>query len=289
SGGITFGTPPLARDEPPAASDTEFTLYPDPEAAASATSKQRVKILVYFEGSVRGLHAGSPVELDGIRVGSVTDVRLEYVPGTETYRVPVHLEVEPERVLHAGGHSRQQVLQLAHDLAARGMRAQLQSSSLLTGQLVVAFEVFPNAEPADIRTEGDEIVFPVQPGGPGTLTRTLDEVAVKLNRLPVDQITQTLDQTLGSVHGLVDSPDLKKTVQHLPQLSDELDQTIGRLNRVLVSLDSSYGQDSSIRRDLDRLMTQTNETARSVRELSDFLDRHPEALLRGRSGGSTAR
>jgi paraquat-inducible protein B len=284
SGGVTFDTPPFARAEPPAASETEFALYPDSEAAASATSKQRINILVYFEGSVRGLRVGSPVELDGIRIGSVTDVRLEYEPDTESYRVPVHLEVEPERVIHGGGRSPQQVLELAHDLAARGMRAQLQLSSLLTGQLVVAFEVFPNAVPADIRVEGGEIVFPAQPGGPDSLTKSLDEIAAKLNRLPLDQIGQTLDQTLASVHGIVSSPDLKETVQRFPQLSAELAQTIRRLNRMLVSVDSGYGQDSNIRRDLERLVSQANETARSVRELSDFLDRHPEALLRGRSG-----
>jgi paraquat-inducible protein B len=86
------------------------------------------------------------------------------------------------------------------------------------------------------------------------------------------------------VHGIVSSPDLKETVQRFPQLSAELDQTIRRVNRMLVSVDSGYGQDSNIRRDLERLVAQANETARSVRELSDFLDRHPEALLRGRSG-----
>jgi paraquat-inducible protein B len=66
-------------------------------------------------------------------------------------------------------------------------------------------------------------------------------------------------------------------------MSADLQQTLARSNRLVGSVDSSYGSNSQFQRDLERLMSQLNDTARSIRLLADFLDRHPESLIRGRT------
>ena len=142
-GGIAFDTRPEGVNEPPSPKDSEFELYSDKDSAQNTPYGPQVSYLVHFTGSVRGIDVGTPVELLGIRVGRVIDVRLEGDAGR--LRVPVTVMLDPERVLLHQGElpTEGQKLQQSTDaqmeiLVARGLRAELQSGSLLTGSKVVA-------------------------------------------------------------------------------------------------------------------------------------------------------
>ena len=315
AGGVAFDTPPALRDQPPAADGAVFPLYESRDAADAATSPDRLEFLVYFDGSVRGLGAGSPVELRGVRIGSVTGVRLEYDAPSETFRVPVRIAIEPSFISFPAGRPQGEVRAQAERMAERGMRAQLRSGNLLTGQMAVALDAVPDAPPAAVRVEGDEIVLPSFGGGAGgDVMAAVGAVAGQLERFPLEEIGRNLNGALAAVQGLAGGPELRGAVGalsstlgqaqdlvrkadgglspllgQLPAIAGNLDRAVGRANAALASIERGYGKESDINRQLERLLGQASDMARSVRLLADFLGRHPEALVRGRPGGALGR
>lgn len=316
AGGIAFDTPPPAQDKPPAPANAEFPLYASEDAATSATSRDRLDFVLYFRDPVRGLASGSAVEFYGQRVGNVTDVALQFDPAARVFQVRVRLAVEPDPLARAVGGAARGKEEVARDLIARGLRAQLQTANMLTGQSVVALDFAPNARKPDIRTDGEAFILPSEPGGGGLdgIVQSAGAFVAKLNRMPIDEIGANLNKTLASANAMVASPDLKQSMrslsaalasfqdlarkadrdltpalQRLPQIAENLDKAVARANAAVGSIESGYGRDSEFRRGLDRLMDQVNDAARSIRLLADFLDRHPEALVRGRTGKATER
>ncbi|MFC0407836.1 PqiB family protein [Roseomonas elaeocarpi] len=314
SGGIAFDTPPSMRDQPRAPDSAEYTLYDDLNDAISATSPERLTFLVYFEGSVRGLAPGAPVTMRGIRIGSVQDVHLEFDKNSAKFRVPVHIAIEPDRISFPAGRPATEVRAFVDEAVRQGLRAQLSSASLLTGQMLVALDFLPDAEPAQVRMEGDEIVLPSVGGGTDNIMAAASEVAGKLQRFPIEEIGRNLNNALASVNGLVGGPDVRNAVRalssalasvqeltrnanaglgplmrRLPGIADNLDQAVKRANAAVGSIEQGYGKDSEVNREMSRLLDQATDTARSVRLLSDYLSRHPEALVRGRVNGGSER
>jgi paraquat-inducible protein B len=307
-GGIAFETPTVARSSAVSAEKRIFTLYADQDAAHLAGFRRRVPALGYFQGSVSGLGPGSPVTFQGLRIGQVTEVNLEYDPKTDSIRAPVRFEVEPERIV--GMHLAEARGPVANTriLVQRGLRAQLQSSNLLTGQQQVALTMVPDAKPAELELEGDVIVLPTVPGQFAGITDSVNELLTKVNQMPFEQLGVNLNDTLHGFNDLANSPALKEALEslqgtlanaqdllkrldagvapalkQLPALAASLQGTLTQANKLLVSTDTGYGNNSKFSRDLARLMLQLNDMARSFRALSDLLSRHPEALIRGRT------
>jgi paraquat-inducible protein B len=248
--------------------------------------------------SVRGLDRGSPVEMYGIRIGTVTEVKLEFDRATNGLRLPVHFELEPERLglLEETAKSPEGLQAAAVEMVGRGLRSQVRGANLLTGQLVLALDYFPDAPKAEIARDGQSIVFPSMPPQMEGLTRSASEIMDKLARLPLDQIAQNLNGALHGANELANAPELMQTIQSLAvtmaslqDVTAGLQTAVTRANKLAGSVDTGYGDGSKFRRDLDRLMTQVNDMARSVRVLTDLLSQNPEALVRGWSGQEAER
>jgi len=296
SGGVAFDSPVSKAAAPPAAPGTEFPLYNNYAEAQASGYSEKQAFVTYFESSVRGLGRGASVEFFGIQVGTVTEVALELDPATGNARVRVRLEVQPERILSEDAIKTDDTMSTTRRLVQRGMRAQLQTASYLTGQRVVALDFVPNAQPAEVVMNGNEIVLPSQSGGLDNILVALGDIAGKLDRLPLDQIGQNLNGALRSASGAMASvQDLVKkadaglapTLRRLPEITASLQDAVAKAGRTFGSIDASYGNNSQFQRELERAMTQVGDTARSIRLLADFLDRHPEALVRGRAGLAT--
>ena len=299
SGGVAFDSPSRSKaDAAEADPGAEFPLFNNYAEAQASGYSTKLSFVTYFESSVRGLSRGAPVEFFGIQIGTVTNVALELNPASGEARVRVRLEVQPERIMSEDAIKTEDTLDGTRRLVQRGMRAQLQTASYLTGQRVVALDFVSNPRPADVVMDGGDIVLPSAGGGLDNILVAASDIAGKLDRLPLDQIGQNLSGVLSSTTGAMNSvQDLVKkadagltpTLKRLPEITAGLQDAVAKAGRTAGSIEASYGNNSQFQRELERAMTQVGDTARSIRLLADFLDRHPEALVRGRAGAAPER
>ncbi len=289
-GGVAFETPSDALKTAVSADGQGFTLYADKDAARKAGFQLRIPFLAYFDGAVSGLAAGSPVNLHGIRVGEVTSVDLHFDPKTQRILVPVHFEVEPERMVGGNSAAFRDLALVAKLMSERHTRAQLATVNLLTGAMAVALDNYPDAPPAEVRIEDGVVLLPTTPGEFEDLSKSVSGIMRKLDQMPFTQIGQNLDDTLHGLNELANGPELRQPLaalgpaaKKLPEIAAGLQETLTHANRLLGSAESGYGDNSKFLRDTDRAMLQLNDAAQSIRMLADILARHPEALVRGRA------
>jgi paraquat-inducible protein B len=308
-GGIAFETPDEARSSKPSADRHQFPLYANQDAAESAAYSKRIPFVSYFDESVSGLARNSSVTVRGIKVGQVTDIQLQHDPSTDHVQAAVRFEVEPQRITETGGDPNEDPKVVVARLVAHGMRAQLTTTNILTGSQAVALDILPKAPPAEMKVEGDYLMVPTAPGGGlGDVATSASALMEKLRDLPFQQIADNLNDTLKGISAVANGPELRDTLtaaqatmkelqetvrnvdagldpalKRLPAIATGLQNTVAHADRLVTSAQSGYGDDSRFHRDIDRLLSQLNDTARSVRVLADLLTRHPEALIRGRT------
>ena len=239
----------------------------------------------------------------GLQVGNVTDVKLLIDPKTGDARVRVAMEVQPERIFTEEEIQHQSTQQVTQALVNNGLRAETDSGNILTGSTVISFGFVPKASPEVIGHEGDAIVLPSKSGGINGIIDSMSTVADKIAAMPLTQIGDSLNNLLAHTDDTVNGPQLREAInqltqtlrnakelvahtnqgitplmQRLPQISEQLQQTVAHANTVL----ASYGGNSDFHYDLQRTLDQLNDTARSIRLLVDFINRHPSSLLLGR-------
>jgi paraquat-inducible protein B len=313
AGGVTFDLPSDEAGAPPSADNATFHLYPTQEDAEAAGYLHQIRAVAYFQSSVAGVSRGTPVTIFGIQVGDVTDVKFLLDPSTGSARVRVAMELQPERVIsNSEFPSTLKPLDVLQRMVDRGLRVNLETSSFITGQKDVALAFQPDAGQAKITYEGDALVLPTESGGSSDIMTAASQITSKLSAIPFDEIGQNLNkllitsnQTLGgdqvknalsslsatlqSVQHLVATTDrgLAPTLRELPTLTANLQATLRGTNLVLTQLNRGYGNNSDFQRSLGQLMNQADSALRSVKDLADFLDRHPESLLLGRTGHAT--
>jgi len=304
-GGIAFETPAAEIHTAVTAENHVFPLFADRDAANAASYTRKIPVISYFPGSVKGLAPGSEVTIHGLKVGEVTDVRLAYDAAKDIVLAPVRYVVEPERVVGVGVRVYKTDAESVEALLKGGLRASLQSASLITGQQVVALDFVADAPPATVTMEEGDFVLPTTEGGGfAGLASSANDLLGKVNTIPFDQIGQSLNGILKSVNDMTQGPQLKKALtdlsamiasaqamvqrldtKQLPELTAGLEKTLTSANKLVLSLDSGYGDNTKFNRDLDRLMAQATDAVRSIRALTDLLARHPEALIKGRPEG----
>jgi paraquat-inducible protein B len=311
-GGIAFETPE-ATDSAIAAKDHTFPLYADRESANDASYQRKIPLMGYFSGSVRGLGRDSQVTIHGLVVGRVLDVRLIFDREKDAVLAPVRFEIDPERFLGVGQKAFATPAEGVTAMVAQGWRASLQSASLLTGQQEIALELVPDAAPAEVTTEGAFLVIPVvQSGGIATLANSASDLMKAVMQIPFKQIGGNLEDILKAVNTVANGPQMAQALtdlasmmgkangfvgqldsgagpamKELPKITASLEKTLTGINVLALSLNNGYGSDTKFNHDLERLLVQVNDAVRSMRSLADLLSRHPEALIKGRTGEGT--
>jgi paraquat-inducible protein B len=298
-GGIAFDTPARPAAGEPVEENHVFKLYKNRESISEKTYARKVRWLLNFDSGVRGLKSGAPVELQGIQVGQVLDVNLEFDFDKDAFRIPVLIETEPDRLTATGkfpeGGERQRIMEY---LVRKGMRAQLKTGSLITGQLLVAIDLHPEAPPAKINWEGRYPEFPTVPTAMEEIAISLTQLLKKLGKLPIEQIGNDLRDTISGANRLVNSPELQKSVTALNQTLNQAQQFVSTLNKdvapelksAVSNLNSALIQAQKLARSLnsnvapqaDRTLKEFQAAARSIKVWAEYLERHPEALIRGK-------
>ncbi len=310
-GAITFDTPTEAGAAASAAGAT-FVLYPRHDQADTASSKSRVLLASYFTGSVGGLAVGARVTLQGSAIGNVTAVDLQFNNDTGTSRVRAEMAIRLELLKAVGGHPPRPLPELLQAMVKSGLRTRLSGGNLLTGQKELAFVVDADAPAAELAKEGDVWIIPIDPGGSGgldELSAAAHKLLTKVTAMPFAEIGQNLNAALAGVSGIANGPQLKQalsrldaalaatqdmvrhldagaapTLKRLPAIAAELQDTLAQVRKLVGSVSAGSAGDGRFGRDLDRALVQISEAAQAVRQVADLLDRHPEALIRGRTG-----
>lgn len=297
AGGIAFETPasgPAAE----AAPNTAFTLFKDRKTALAPSQKEAMRFVVRFKESLRGLSLGAPVLFLGMPIGEVTDVGLEYNGKDLRPRVEfVTFAYRTAEALTKGSEAMRKAMTPEQRLAVmkrmvndRGLRAQLKTGSLISGQLYVALEYFPNAPKAKIDFKQDPPEFPVMAGGMAELETKIHNIVAKLDKVPLEEIgndakkaIESLDNTLQSATRALNRvegetlPEAKKTLE-------DLRRAVTAAERVLNSTDNALlGPDAPAQHELRDALQEIARAARAIRVLADYLERNPEALLRGKN------
>jgi len=292
-GGIAFATRFDEAEPAPLAADAVFELYRTQAAAFKSPDRVADNFVLVFNQSVRGLQPGAPVDFRGIVVGEVAAIHTQYDPATQKIAIPVEIRVYPERFTSRlrgdkkGGRLPRDGKLLA-TLVARGLRAQLRTGSLLTGQLYVALDFFPDAPPAKIDLAQSPPELPTRPSTLEDLHATLVSLANKLERVPLEEMATDLSETLQTVNALVrklDSelaPEARATLAEMRKTLAETTRTMGEASRTFATAEKSLAPDSALFGELQEAARELSRTAQSLRVLADYLERNPQALLRGK-------
>lgn len=284
-GGVAFDSP-IGKDAGGlAAAGREFALYDSFDAIQQAKYTVRVPFRVYFDGSVSGLEPGAAVTYNGLKLGEVTAVQLRIDPATLTARIPVTFDLEPQRwrILGEGESTDPERARAAiAGWVQRGLRAQLQSGNLLTGQKLIALGFFPNADPADVRMDDGVPVMPAVPSQVEQLTEQVKGFLDKLDKAQIDQLVLDARGTLQAAQRLLASPSLQQGLDQIKPLLADLERTSAVARTTIGSADTLIGVDGALRYDLAEMLRELTSAARAMRVLADFLERNPNALLLGK-------
>jgi len=279
-GGIAFQAPPNQVPGPPAPDAATFHLAASEGDAMQEPDGPAVNVVMDFDQSLRGLSVGAPVDFRGIVLGNVRNIAIGYDPKTRGFRMPVTMTLYPDRL----GKRFEQAVPGAHSAAGeallqqlvkRGLRGQLRTGNLLTGQLYVALDFFPNASPTKVDPASDPPRLPTVPNTLAELQLQVADIAKRLDQVPFDEIGNNLNGTLTNANGLFRQLDT--------QLVPQAQGTLTEARKTFAEAQSTLQQNSPLQSDVHQALQELTRTLQSLDQLSDYLEQHPESLLRGKS------
>jgi len=280
---------------------------------------KRPVYVMFFEGSVKGLNVGSPVVFRGVNIGSVKDIELRANAIDLTFYIPVYVEVETKKISVMkgqpghGGH--------IEELIRKGLRAQLELQSIVTGQLMINVDFFPN-KPA--RLLGLDTSYPEIP----TVQSPLDDMLKTAQELPLKELFDRLLKSIQGIEKIANSPQVASSLDSLSESLKESRKILTKIDREIGPMmenlketsssiksiaDKSQGMPAAVEKTLttaqdalkqaentfvsvqrlasdnsvlvyqvDNALEEVSRASRSVRSLSDYLYRHPESLIKGK-------
>jgi len=287
-GGIGFETLVDSADHPPAEENHEFLL-----ASNRAEAMKRMDTIAWFfqlefTQSIRGLSIGAPVEFRGIVVGEVKSVKILLNQAQDEFRFPVTVVMYPGRVLEmlkaGSGEYRmdEEGRRIRWDkMVAKGLRGQLRTGNLLTGQVYLAMDMFPDAPEARIDWTATPPRVPTVPGGFEEFQATLTSLARKIEQMPIGEISADVRRTLQSLNRTLLNVD--QAVKRLDRdISPTAKATLEDARRTLTAAERTLAVDAPLQQDLRMTLQELTRTSQSLRQLTELLERQPESLLRGK-------
>jgi paraquat-inducible protein B len=258
--------------------------------------------VLYFDESLRGLSFGAPVTLRGLTVGEVTDIGLEFDPKSLQLRGRVEIITSPQRfsqrlrdVAPGAIESLLRDPQQRHALISalverRGLRAQLRTGNLLTGQVYVAFEFQPGAPRATVDWKSEPVQLPVVPSALGDLEQRLARILARVDAIPFDAIGGEAKTALASINTLVrDADQAIKRLDNdvIPAVKPALEafrNAAAAAEQAIRAADASLlGADTPAQQELRQALQEVTRAARALRVLADYLETNPAALIRGKA------
>lgn len=283
---------------------------------------EKTTYVTYFDGSVKGLRVGAPVTFRGVKIGEVKGVRLLVDRKDLEVSIPVYFEIDPDsfHVIQNDGGTRVSANSHQHGEAVhsmvieQGLRAQLQAQSLVTGQLQIEIDFHPDTE---FVLKGIDPTIPEVP----SIKSGMQQLVEKIEEIPLAEIARKASDALSGIESMVNSEDAKKTIlslqtsaRHLeeilkvtktdlPVISSELKMLIAKLNKhvdpvgtearkvlenanvAMSNISDSTRRGSDFRVEVRQVLRDFSLAANSLRILAEQLERQPESILKGKTGG----
>ena len=316
-GGIAFATAPSATapsaSKPAAAAAGQrFVLYGDKRAALALPDGKALRVRMLFAAGFRGLAAGATVEMLGTEIGTVRAVAMKFEAGNSRFPLEVLADIYPARMgdarrefLRTAGGAEQSDAWLIKQLVERGLRARVLSGNLLTGQPYVSLDLQPQAPKATVDIRQAALLIPSHSGG-GDLQQQAALIMERVGRIRFEEIGASLEETLKNTKSA--SASLPDTLAKASAATTALQQALGSadtaiqqispkaqlalqevqksllsLQGTLDGLDRNLVQpDATLQRDASQALAEMQRAARALRVLGDYLQQHPETLLKGK-------
>ncbi len=282
-GGIAFQAPDDAQG-PVARENTTFALGEDEAAAMKEPDGPSQPLLMHFNQSLRGLSPGAVVDFRGVEIGEVKSIGVEFDPLAREFKMPVLVQVYPDRLrrqTQGSQESRYTQTERLKFLIDKGLRAQLRTGNLLTGQVYVALDFFPRAAPVKVDINQNPIEMPTVASSLDEIQAQVGDIARKLNKVPFEEIGRDLRKTLATLDKtLVGAEQLTASLKN--DVSPEMAAAMKDVRKTLNSAEKTLADDSPLQQDMRQTLQEVTRAAGSLRVLTDYLERHPESLLRGK-------
>jgi paraquat-inducible protein B len=284
AGGVAFlDSPGPHPNTSSAAENASFTLFDTETTAMAPPDGEPHYIRMRFDQPLRGLAVSAPVEFQGVNIGNVVSIRMDYDEKTGNFPIYVGAVVYPDRL----GRAHEKLVALAKSkgdnddlshmmgtLVEHGLRAQAKVGNLLTGQLFISLDFLKNAPKAAYDPNARPLEIPTAPGNFDKLQEQLAEIVDKIQKIPFDSIGNNLNSTLA---------ELDKTLKQVNgQVLPELKNTLKGANQTFGVANNALSADSPLQQNLSGTLEELQRMARSLRTLTDYLSAHPSALIRGR-------
>lgn len=280
-GGLAFESPPDTNSRVEADALHQYPLFLNRTEAMKRHDTITDKYVLNFKESVRGLTVGAPIDFRGIVIGEVSAINTHFDPATREFSIPVEVNIFPERLIprdewkDQGGQISSARKEFADYLVSKGLRAQLRTASLLTGQLYIAIDFFPSAPKVTMDWSKKTPQLPTVPGNLQGLQESITDLVAKLNRIPFEGIATDLRKTLG------DADTLLNTIN--TDIAPDAKTTMAAAREALASVNRTMQSDSPLQQSTADTMREVSRAAASIRSLAEYLERHPEALIRGKT------
>jgi len=280
AGGIAFGIPESSRATT-AANHSRFNLWDSKGDALKEPDGQPRGVIMYFDHSLRGLTVGAPIDFMGIEIGNVKSVNAEFYDHYKQIRMRVEAVIYPSRV--ENGQALNPNSEIFKDFIEHGWRAQMRTGNLLTGQNYIALDKFPKAKPATLQILGDNrVVIPTTPTELSGLQAQVSQIADKLTKFPLVEIGQDVRKTLNNMNTAIESTD--KLVKQLDgKVAPGLQATLDDVRKTVRSSESILSSDAPLQQDVRKALQQMTRAAASLQLMSDYIEQHPESIIRGKT------
>jgi paraquat-inducible protein B len=299
AGGVAFEQAPNTVKSAPALANAAFTLFSDRRSAMAPADGAAQSLRMVFDGSVRGLVVGAPVDFLGVEIGNVRSITLQQGAPGQRFPVMVMADIYPLRfgkLLGVPGKPNatesEGSLALLQRLADSGLRAQLRTGNLLTSQLYVALDfLLPSAKQTKTSLLADAEGVITLPTMAGTLSELQPQVASivdKLSKIPFQDIAASVQTTLGQVNTAVAAfggltPEAQKALVGVQTTLTEVQRTLGSAQATMKNVDQNlFDERAPVQRQFEQTLLEVQRAAQSLRVLADYLQLHPEAVVRGK-------
>jgi paraquat-inducible protein B len=290
-GGIAFQAPDGTKPAPPATANATFTLFDNRVQAMKEPISVRERYALVFRESVRGLTVGAPVDFRGLLVGEVRNVDAEFDRVKRELTMLVEIDFYPERLFRGRAREGKPFANGAPSLAGlveRGLRAQMRSANLLTGQQYISLEFVSGARKASMNVSRSPPEIPTVPGTAQELQATIASIAKKLDSIQFEKIGADVQTTLQTATKTLDrvdrevTPAVRDTMVEAKEAMIDARKALVKASSAMASVERTAAGAEALPLEASDALREIARAAESFRVLADYLERHPEAVIRGK-------